>query len=307
MFAFSTCWNSQRHTDGRAMLNEIRGLGFEFAELSHGIRLSLVEGIQKAVSAGEIRITSLHNFCPLPVGVSGPAPDYYRPSSDRETERQLAVRHTLRTVEFAATVGAKAVVLHLGSVGMRNYTERLMKMYAQGRTNLPRFERLRVKAFDLRARKRQAYLDNVSRTLDAVAPRVRELKLKLGLETRLNIEDIPNEAEVAELRQRIGADVIGYWHDVGHAQIRENLGITSHEALLQQFRGQTFGMHLQDFAPPVFDHQAPGTGTFDFARLVPFVTDEMILAWEIHPNCKAEAITEGCRHVHEQLRSPVGA
>ena len=54
MFAFSTCWNSERHIDGRAMLNEIRELGFEYAELSHGIRLSLVDGIQKAVQAGEI-------------------------------------------------------------------------------------------------------------------------------------------------------------------------------------------------------------------------------------------------------------
>ena len=32
MYSFSTCWNSHRHTDGRAMLEEIRDLGFEYAE-----------------------------------------------------------------------------------------------------------------------------------------------------------------------------------------------------------------------------------------------------------------------------------
>ena len=69
------------------MLNEIRELGFEFAELGHATRLSLVDGIQKAVNAGEIKISSLHNFCPLPVGVNGPAPDYYQPSARRESER----------------------------------------------------------------------------------------------------------------------------------------------------------------------------------------------------------------------------
>jgi len=42
MYSFSTCWNSHRHTDGRALLREIRELGFEHAELSHGTRISLM-------------------------------------------------------------------------------------------------------------------------------------------------------------------------------------------------------------------------------------------------------------------------
>ena len=43
MYSLSTCWNSHRHTDGRAsVLEEIRDLGFEHAELSHGVRLSLI-------------------------------------------------------------------------------------------------------------------------------------------------------------------------------------------------------------------------------------------------------------------------
>ena len=68
MYSFSTCWNSHRHTDGREMLEEIRDLGFEYAELRHGIRLSLVPGIMQAVEAGVIKISTLHNFCPLPIG-----------------------------------------------------------------------------------------------------------------------------------------------------------------------------------------------------------------------------------------------
>jgi hypothetical protein len=75
MYSLSTCWNSARHTDGRAMLREIRDLGFEYAELSHGIRISLVPGILDAVKAGEIKISSVHNFCPLPVGISKPSPN----------------------------------------------------------------------------------------------------------------------------------------------------------------------------------------------------------------------------------------
>jgi hypothetical protein len=57
------------------MLREIRDLGFEYAELSHGIRVSLVPGIIDAVEAGVIKISTLHNFCPLPMGVSHAAPN----------------------------------------------------------------------------------------------------------------------------------------------------------------------------------------------------------------------------------------
>jgi hypothetical protein len=46
------------------MLREIRDLGFEYAELSHGIRISLLPGIFEAVEAGEIKISTRHNFCP---------------------------------------------------------------------------------------------------------------------------------------------------------------------------------------------------------------------------------------------------
>ena len=85
MYSLSTCWNSGRHTDGRAMLREIRDLGFGYAELSHGIRLSLLPGIIDAVDAGEIRISTLHNFCPLPVGITHAAPNLYEFSAERPT------------------------------------------------------------------------------------------------------------------------------------------------------------------------------------------------------------------------------
>src|SRR6202008_4349740 len=115
---------------------------------------------------GEIKISSLHNFCPLPVGVMGPAPDYFKPSSEREGERLQAVRHTLRTIEFAASLGASVVVLHLGRVEMRDYTEKLMELFAHGRAETPKFEKVRVKAVTVRAKKRQRYFDQVLRSLD---------------------------------------------------------------------------------------------------------------------------------------------
>ena len=287
------------------MLAEIRALGFEYAELGHAIRLSLIDGIQRAVAAGEIKIAAVHNFCPLPLGLNGPSPDYYLPSSPRERERELMVRHTLRSIDCAASLGAKAVVLHLGLVPMRNRTARLIELFADGKAGTPRFERKRAKALLVRDRRRQAPFDNVCRVLDLVVPRARDAGLKLGLETRLGIEEIPNEDEADELIRRYGEDVTGYWLDNAHAQIKENLGLLRIEPVLERFRGRTLGMHLQDFAPPMFDHLPPGAGKFEFQRLTPFLTDDMIATWEVHGDWDPQQIATETRRVHELLRRPV--
>src|SRR5881296_3444736 len=139
MYSFSTCWNSHRHTDGAAMLREIRELGFEYAELSHGIRISLLPGIFEAVDAGEIKISTLHNFCPLPIGINFAAPNLYKFSSPDRRERENAYRHTLKTIETAGRVQARLVVLHLGAVEMKDYTEKLIDLAEKGEKDSPKF------------------------------------------------------------------------------------------------------------------------------------------------------------------------
>src|SRR5438552_25514 len=115
MYSLSTCWNSHRHTDGRAMLREIRDLGFEYAELSHGVRISLLPGIIEAVDGGEIRISTLHNFCPLPMGVNQASPNLFKFSSQQSRERENAWRYSLKTLETAQRLQA----MHLGSLADR--------------------------------------------------------------------------------------------------------------------------------------------------------------------------------------------
>ena len=59
------------------MLEEIAGLGFRRVELSHGIKLNLVEGIEHALQDGVVEVSSMHNFCPLPNGIQQAAPNVY--------------------------------------------------------------------------------------------------------------------------------------------------------------------------------------------------------------------------------------
>src|SRR3954464_15306266 len=132
MISFSTCWNSSRHSDGAEMLREIQELGFDQIELGHGIRLSLVPGIQKMFDAGEIRFSSLHNFCPLPVEITRASPDCYKFSSSDDRERERAVRHTFQTIDFAVRLDAPYVVLHLGRTSIGDYTDKLVRLAEVG-------------------------------------------------------------------------------------------------------------------------------------------------------------------------------
>src|SRR5213079_2760622 len=103
MIAFSTCWNSGRHTSGEEMLREIQAIGFNLIELGHGIRISLIPGIQKMFDAGEVRFSSLHNFCPLPVEVMAASPECYQFSAVYPQERERAIKRALCCVAFGCS------------------------------------------------------------------------------------------------------------------------------------------------------------------------------------------------------------
>ena len=128
MLSFSTCWNSQRHTEGEHVVDEIRAMGFDTMEISHGLKVSLLPGIQKAYKEGRIKVSGLHNFCPSPVELLIDAPDAYEFTSHRSNDRERAMSLTLKTLEFAAQFDARYVVLHLGSVPIRKFTVRLEKI-----------------------------------------------------------------------------------------------------------------------------------------------------------------------------------
>src|SRR5215210_3640749 len=147
MISFSTCWNSGRHRAGDEMLREIKDeLGFNQIELGHGIRISLMPGIQKMYEAGEVTFSSLHNFCPLPVEVMQASPDCYMFSAQTARERERAIKHTCQTIDFAERLGAPFVVLHCGEVPMNPITDELIAMAKNGRLLSREYVRRKIKA-----------------------------------------------------------------------------------------------------------------------------------------------------------------
>jgi sugar phosphate isomerase/epimerase len=293
MIAFSTCWNSGRHSAGDTMLLEIKGkLGFELIELGHGIRISLIPGIQKVFDAGEVRFSSLHNFCPLPVEVMAASPDCYQFSAVHPQERERAIKQTFQTIDFAARLGAPFVVLHLGTVKMQPITNRLIELAKAGEYLSRKYVKLKLKAVEKRERIAPTYLERVKDCLRRIIDYAASKSVRLGLESRRGYEEIPSERELPALLDEINSPQLGYWHDFGHAQIKENLAFLDHAEWLRAIGPRAFGCHVQDCIWPAQDHEPPFAGDVDLEKLVPLLPSNCLFVWEMSPRKTADEILQ---------------
>ena len=279
------------------MLREIRDLGFEYAELSHGIRISLLPGILEAVDAGDIKISSVHNFCPLPMGVERAAPNIFRFSSEDERERENAFRHTVRSMETAERLGASVVVLHMGSVDMKDYTDRMIDLVKRGKQETTKYAHLCEEVMLRREERKECFVDNANAMLHRLAKEAETRGLKLGIENREALEEIPFESDFPLFFKEFRSPAVVYWHDTGHAQIKENLGFIHHGLHLESLQDRLYGFHIHDVEFPGRDHRPPGTGMIDFAALAPLVKPAHLKIFEFSPSLSAEAVRQGADHV----------
>lgn len=279
------------------MLREIRDLGFEYAELSHGTRISLLPGILEAVDAGEIKISSVHNFCPLPMGVNNSAPNLYQFSAERERERDLARRYTIKTLETAARVKAPLVVLHLGSIDLKNNTDKLLEMVQRGEKESPKYARLCAEVDERRESRKGPFFERTKELLKQLVSEAEARGITLGAENREALEELPFESDFHFLFREIDSPNLAYWHDTGHAQIKENLGFIMHAMHLESMRDHLFGFHIHDVQFPGRDHCSPGSGMIDFASLKPMVKPEHIKVFEFSPSLTPEQVRSGVEHV----------
>ncbi|HEY3862155.1 MAG TPA: sugar phosphate isomerase/epimerase [Verrucomicrobiae bacterium] len=281
------------------MLREIRALGFEYAELSHGIRISLLPGIIEAVEAGDIKISSLHNFCPLPLGINHAAPNVYQFSSEDRRERDLAWRHSTKTIETAARLKAPAVVLHCGSIDMKDYTERLLKMLEKGQRETPKYAALCEEVAEKWEDKKQDYVERSGEMIGRLAELAEKHGVKLGIENRQALEEIPIDGDLQMLLLEFNRPSVGYWHDCGHAQIKHNLGFIDHRMHLDAMSPRLLGMHVHDVVFPGKDHAAPGSGMIDYAALKPMIKPEHIKVFELSPRLSPEEAGGGVAFVKQ--------
>jgi sugar phosphate isomerase/epimerase len=280
MISFSTCWNSKRHTAGEAMLREIKTkLGFELIELDHGVRGPLVPGVKKIFDAEEIRFSSLAAL-----------PDGYNFSDASTEERERAVTQAFEAIDLAAQLNAPFVILHLGKISMPPITDRLIAMAKAGEYLSREYVRMKITAVQEREKNASECLERVKNCLRRVIGHAAPKNIRISLEARRNYEQIPTERELSELLEEINSPHLGYWHDFGHAQVKENLAFIDHAEWLRTVGRRTFGCHVQDCIWPAREGQLPFTGGVDFEKLVPLLPANCLFVWKMNSNKTADTI-----------------
>lgn len=279
------------------MVKEMVGLGFSSIELSHGIRITLVPGIMKAVEEGLVTISSTHNFCPLPTGITQPAPNLFEPSTADPREHEQWLRQTRRSIDFAAQVEARVLVCHLGSVKFfwfnpANRLRRFARLHpdAKLRDN-PKYQAIVAKSFVKLRQKMEPFWQRTQDCVREAMAYAKEKGVKLGLENREKFDELPVDGDFADFLGSLPADApVGYWHDTGHADIKHTLGIIDHRAQLQQLAQRTLGFHLHDVSEQGQDHQPIGSGRVDFKMVREFWRPEHVLVLELSPRLATAAV-----------------
>ena len=295
MLSFSTCWNNSRHSDGDEMIDEILELGFDTIELSHGMTITKLPGIQKAYQEGKFRCSGVHNYFPSPVEVMIDAPDAYEFTSHRPHDRARAMDLTLRTLELAAEFKAQYLVMHMGSVPMpmNKWSKRLTSMCKEGKQLDPSFAKTKLNFVRKREKISPLYYHRAIEALEQLSEKAAELKIPLAVESRSHYEDVPSENEMIRLQEHFKDNPwVGYWHDFGHVQLKHNLGLLDHDQWLAKMAPFLIGCHVHDVYWPARDHRVPLTGELDFKKLLRHIDPNKPFVWELSRTREAEQIKE---------------
>ena len=280
------------------MLREMADLGFSHVELSHGIRITLVPGVLKALEEGVVQVSSTHNFCPLPTGVNQAAPNLYEPSARFHQEHEQWLRHTKRSIDFAAQVKARVLVMHLGRVpflwrnparALQNYVDTHPSADLTGDEG---YRRTLAKARTRLRHKMGPFWAQTQAGVAKVLGYAAEKNVRLGFENRENFIELPLDDDFAAYFDSLPpGSPAGYWHDTGHARIKESLGVIDHRQHLEKLAARLIGFHLHDVSPERQDHQAVGAGMIDFKMVSGFWRPEHILVLELSPRLSVEGVT----------------
>ncbi len=290
MLAISTCWNYHPDRDIEEWLLTIKAIGFEAIELDYNITRQHLSQLPEFLKREKLLVSSVHNFCPTPD--DGPSPrhksNYYRLSSVDPKERAKAVHWTKATVDTAVRFGAKAVVLHAGAVEFEDErSTSLSDLYKSGKKESREFTVELERILENRRRNQKPYMEALTQSLEEIVSYSHPQGVVLGFESRYYPLEIPNFEEIGYCLDLFHAQGLSYWHDIGHSQMNEKLGITKNLEFLSAYSDRMIGMHIHDMKG-VKDHHAPFSGEIGLEKFIPYFQKNLLNVFEIKNASKEE-------------------
>lgn len=267
VLALSTMWAQQQRFDDDplAFAETARALGYDAIEISH---LTPAAPFTQILAQQTAPVISIHAPAPLSRDGSGRTNSSLNLASLDENERQLAIEYTVQTIDHCADAGARFVVVHLGSVGnaILPPEREMRRRFDAGERTGDTMDALRAETRRLRAQIAPPYLAQAKRTLAELAGHAQRRGAALGIENRLHHHEIPLPDEALDLLADYPPEIVGYWHDVGHAEVQARLGYVDKTAWLLALSSRTLGCHLHD-VDGIGDHRAPGRGDVDWSYI----------------------------------------
>ena len=245
-------------------------LGFPYVEINYVIP---PQGVEQLLASDHVAIASLHSPVPRIKTHDGRWSEALNLASPDDDERTLAVQRTQVSIDYAARAGTRYVVLHLGGIGSTIFDEEreLRRLYDQGVCDGDEVELLRRQAHLRHREGASGYFSQARRSLAEIAEYAARYGVAVGLENRHHYHEFPSVDEMHELLADYPPDLVGYWHDVGHAEVMDRLGLIDKRRWLTELADRCLGAHLHD-VDGLADHRPPGRGTADWdyiARRLP--------------------------------------
>jgi sugar phosphate isomerase/epimerase len=299
MTAISTSFYPiRKEADGGDLLAVLGNLPVSGVELDYRLPTPVYRRIQPALRRSGIRVTSVHNFFPLPVDLlsTGGGGDLFSLSDIRREERLEAVKRTLQTIDHAHDLEAEAVVLHCGRVAMAAETDELYARFRQDATLTKATGQWLAQKIDARDRRKPAHLDALRFSLEKLLLAADRRHVRLGLETRYHYHELPGPEDFLPLLREFNGAPLGYWHDTGHGFVNEQLGLIRSGELLTSLSARLLGIHLHD-AHGLEDHLPPGSGRIDFQALAEHLGGDVLQVLELRPGTPIDAVRQGLAHL----------
>jgi len=283
MLSISTLCHHQSEMDIESWILWIKGLGFQAIELDYKLSREQLDLLQVLLKKEKMKVSSIHNFCPLPNDQpsSRHVSNYYRLSALDAHERKKAVEWTKNTIDTAVRFDAEVVVIHAGTIESEDDRCRyLMDLLKEEKKETEEFFTEKKKILADRENRRGPYLKAIEKSLEEVLSYAKITNKIIGLETRYYPMEIPNFDEIGHLLNLFASKGLSYWHDVGHAEINEKLGITDHIAFLEKYQNHLIGMHVHDMRG-IVDHFVPFSGGINFNVMAPFLDENLLKVFEL--------------------------
>lgn len=287
--SLSTMWSYERKISVKNLPDLINELAIGGIELNHNI----TTGDLVDLNLGAFPITSIHEPCPSDIPMATLVQKDWIISSENEENRCQGVRMVMRSIDLAANIGAKLLVIHPGNSGVKNHFEtKIRELVDSGQKGSPEYQEQFEYLLNIRKENLAPRMDAVEKSLKELLEYAKKPGIKLSLENRYHVMDIPTIDEMERLLTLGDESQIGMQLDIGHAIVLDRLGFFSCMEWLERFGKRIMGVHLHDVRGLV-DHFAPGLGDIDFTPIVKYIPLTAIRTLEIRGNNSMENIIQG--------------